>query len=437
MGEINVSNNIILDDDNIIMERLRLFSGANSVEIDDVVQFINNEENTHFYLDDKMNIKTEDDKGVKYLWLDSGLESTKDSRPLFISLLNQDGYFVGHFVGDWNFLGNTIANYFPSNTRMIRENTEKFKNKYEKRIDKRNIKHITKKFIDIEESNRNYENENKNKIPHDNIIQNTNNQQKTKEHNDNVDFNKINHDDLTKNVESLLMINNWKTFDGLDRYLKVIGCRLIQLIEQDKQQYYVLNNIKSAIINTGLLNQFGADIHILYRYNITQKLYIAYKIIESKKDYIDNGFTKEQTIQEIVPINFFDEGEEVFDASIDDFDVNHRSLMHIIEERRERFPENVQCLSDNTIATKINNALELGLKMQKRDRNYAKATYSSKTKTISWMMPLHINKELTEEPELVLVIRKNGDFYEIKTIISYDDNMKDRITALSLYNGLW
>jgi hypothetical protein len=53
------------------------------------------------------------------------------------------------------------------------------------------------------------------------------------------------------------------------------------------------------------------------------------------------------------------------------------------------------------------------------------------------MMPLHINKELTEEPELVLVIRKNGDFYEIKTIISYDDNMKDRITALSLYNGLW
>jgi hypothetical protein len=217
----------------------------------------------------------------------------------------------------------------------------------------------------------------------------------------------------------------------------VIGCRLIQLIEQDNQQYYVLNNIKSAIINTGLLNQFGADIHILYRYNVTQKLYIAYKIIESKKDYIDNGFTKEQTLHEIVPINFFDEGEEVFDVTIDDFDVNHRSLLHIIEERRERFPQNVQSLSDNTIATKINNALELGLKMQKRDRNYAKPTYSSKTKTISWMMPLHINKELTEEPELVLVIRKNGDFYEIKTIIPYDDNLKDKITALSLYNGLW
>jgi hypothetical protein len=437
MGEINISNNIILDDDNTIIDKLRLFSGIKSVEIEAVVEFIKNEENTHFYMDEKMNIKPEDDRGVKYLWLDTGLENAKDSRPLFISLINQNGYYVGHYVGDWRFLGNTIAQYFPSNTRIIRENIEKFKNKYEKRIDKRKTKHITKQFKDIEEASKNNENENKtyNKIQQDNLIPNINNQQKQRS--EYADFNKINHDGVTKNVESLLMINNWKTFDGLDRYLKVIGCRLIQLIEQDNQQYYVLNNIKSAIINTGLLNQFGADIHILYRYNVTQKLYIAYKIIESKKDYIDNGFTKEQTLHEIVPINFFDEGEEVFDVTIDDFDVNHRSLLHIIEERRERFPQNVQSLSDNTIATKINNALELGLKMQKRDRNYAKPTYSSKTKTISWMMPLHINKELTEEPELVLVIRKNGDFYEIKTIIPYDDNLKDKITALSLYNGLW
>jgi hypothetical protein len=440
MGEINISNNIILDDDDMIIERLRLFSGINAVGIDDVVGFIKNEANTHFYLDDKMNIKAEDDKGIKYLWLDTGLESTKGNRPLFISLINQDGYYVGHYIGDWKFLGNTIAQYFPTNIRMIRENTEKFKNKYEKRIDKRTNKHLTEQFKDIEESS-NYD-ENKNKTENknqygNNINLNINNQQNHQERSDYLDFNKIKHDEVTKGVESVLMINNWKSINGLDRYLKVIGCRLIQLIEQDKPQYYVLNNIKSAIINTGLLNRFGADIHIMYRYNVTQKIYIAYKIMESKKDYIDNGFTKEQTVQDIVPINFFDEGEEIFDVTIDEFDVNHRSLLHIIEERRERFPENMQSLSDNMVATKINNALELGLKMQKRDRNYAKPTYSSKTKTISWMMPLHINKELTEEPELVLVIRRNGDFYEVKTIIPYDDEMKDKITALSLYNGLW
>jgi hypothetical protein len=243
--------------------------------------------------------------------------------------------------------------------------------------------------------------------------------------------------EITNSVIELLLINNWKTTNGLDRYLKVIGCRLQQLVDQKKSSYYILNNIKSAVVNTGLLNKFGADIYIMYRYHVTGNVYVAYKIIESKTDYLENGFTKEQISQNVLPINFFDEGEEMFVATLEDFDVNHRSLMHIIEDRRDRFPENVRNLSANTIATKINNALDLGLRMQKRDRNYAKPSYSSKNKTISWMLPLRINRELTEEPELVLVIRKSKEFFEIKTIIPYDDDMKDKITALSLYNGLW
>ena len=46
--------------------------------------------------------------------------------------------------------------------------------------------------------------------------------------------------------------------------------------------------------------------------------------------------------------------------------------------------------------------------MQKRDRNYAKPSYSSRTKGIAWMMPLHMNNEMTEEPELVLVVKKTN-----------------------------
>ena len=63
--------------------------------------------------------------------------------------------------------------------------------------------------------------------------------------------------------------------------------------------------------------------------------------------------------------------------------------------------------------------------------------YSGKSGTISWFMPLHIDAPLSEDPELVMVVRRSGDFYEIKTILSYDDELKDRITALSLYSKLW
>ena len=84
-------------------------------------------------------------------------------------------------------------------------------------------------------------------------------------------------------------------------------------------------------------------------------------------------------------------------------------------------------MSDATLATKINNALDLGLKMQLRDSSFAKPSYSTLTGTISWMIPLHINREFTEEPELVLVLRKAGEFYEIKTILPYDDETKDKL----------
>lgn len=440
MEEISISSNIIIDAVDETFDRLRQFSRIDNLDMDDVIDFIRTEKSTHFYFDEKMNLKEEGDRNIKYLWLDTGLEEP-NKRPIFLSLLYRDGYFVGHYTGDWKFLSGNIAAYFPSNTRMINENVRKFELKYNKRIEKRKIKHLTEKY-----AKSNAEEIRQIEAPQTTLAKNMVEngirfldlhtiepqiESKSKEVNEAAIPAEI-----TSSVADLLMINNWKSMKGLDRYIKVIGSRISQLIEQNKSEYYILNNIKSAVVNTGLLNQFGADIYVLYRLNVTHKVYSAYKILESKTDYLENGFTREQISRDIIPISFFDD-EEYFSATIDDFDVNHRSLLHIIEERRERFPENVRNLSSNTIATKINNALELGLKMQKRDRNYAKPTYSSKTKSISWMMPLHINRELTEEPELVLVIRKNKEFYEIKTLIAYDDDMKDRITALSLYNGLW
>ena len=129
----------------------------------------------------------------------------------------------------------------------------------------------------------------------------------------------------------------------------------------------------------------------------------------------------------------------VEDAKIRQFLKKHNQncLIHIIQERRERFPESIRSQSDSKIAGQIMNALERGIKMQRRDRSFAKASYSGKSGTISWFMPLHIDAPLSEDPELVMVVRRSGDFYEIKTILSYDDELKDRITALSLYSKLW
>ena len=50
------------------------------------------------------------------------------------------------------------------------------------------------------------------------------------------------------------------------------------------------------------------------------------KIIESKMDYINNGFTKEQASFPIKPISFSDDKKMYLDATIDDFDINQKCL---------------------------------------------------------------------------------------------------------------
>lgn len=53
-------------------------------------------------------------------------------------------------------------------------------------------------------------------------------------------------------------------------------------------------------------------------------------------------------------------------------------------------------------------------------------------------MPLYINNKINQKPEMVLVIRKVREFYEIKTVLTYDDSeTKDKITAMYLYRNVW
>ena len=59
---------------------------------------------------------------------------------------------------------------------------------------------------------------------------------------------------------------------------------------------------------------------------------------------------------QIEPISFFDEKEEVFNPKKEDFDINQNCLIHIIQERRERFPESIRSQSDSKIAGQIMNA---------------------------------------------------------------------------------
>ncbi|WP_230398153.1 DUF3825 domain-containing protein [Novisyntrophococcus fermenticellae] len=364
-------------------------------------------DSTKYYLDNDLNIKNMNDTTINMVWLDTGMKADFE-KPVMISLIKRSDYYSGYFVGTPDYLVNGMCRKNSCQERKLRGHLSKFKEQYRLQNAGR-----------LEEEVDTVKNENK----YDFEAVYARNDEHIQE--------------LTKDVYDNLLFPNWKSIWGLDRYIKIIGTRVSQLVAQNRDEFYVVNNIKSVIVNTGMMNLFGKDFLILYRFYEKYQTYIAESVIQSKQDYLNNGFTKEQSAKELEPINFFDAGTEIFNPIIDDFDINQNCLMHIIQQRKERFPDCIQGQSDARIAGQLISALERGIRMQHRDHSYAKASYSGKSGKVSWFMPLHIESPLCESPELVMAIRRTGDFYEIKTILPYDDNLQDRITALSLYNKVW
>lgn len=190
------------------------------------------------------------------------------------------------------------------------------------------------------------------------------------------------------------------------------------------------------------MDKFGNDFLVLYRMNLSGKFseygnYKPEKLIRSKADFMSNEFTKDQAIRGISPISFIDEDVKDFCPSIEDFDLDTKDLCHMIEERRSRFPDNLQSVSSVEITSKLRNELMMGLRMLQHDRSYVKLLYSAKCGKAMWLLPFHINTSIMEDPELVMVITKSGEFYHVKTIYGYTDYVKDKITALSLYSKVW
>lgn len=471
MSEYNIESNIIIDDVEAVCSNIQYLTKRINFEMEDIASFIRNEYFTKFYLDEKMNIRKEGEYGNKYLWLDTGFQA-EDGKAIFISLLPEGEEYAGHYVGTAVTLSKKIGERYSQYKSTISKNQKMFFLKYQSMLPKRTTKHITDNFpqIKAEESNSaptyksiiNADNSYKEYAPtvepmdaHVMQVGETQGSMAIALKSIGLSMNTnssttVEADDLEEQEDLIpkkipewvldlydeLLINTWRRPEGLDRYIKIIGARILKLIEQKKTEYYIMNKIKSVVINTGLIDKFGSDVLIYYKVNLSENCYKAYNVVMSKSELLTEDFAVADIKRELKPIQFNDE-DIILKASLHDFDINYKSLAHIIDERTERFPNVYRSMKSDVLASKIKSALEIGLKLQQRDHNYAKPVYSTKQSGVSWYLPLHIHKSLSEAPELVMIIKKVDAFYQVKTILPYDDNIKDRITVMALYGNSW
>ena len=241
---------------------------------------------------------------------------------------------------------------------------------------------------------------------------------------------------IVDNIYNHLLLNNFKSKDGLSRFIKIIGSRLLELQKLGDTRYYVENKARYAIVNTGLLDEYKEDIYVMYQFNIGRNIYNPYAQIKCKQDWIANGFEKTQ-IKDILPIKFYDDGYSVNNITMDDIDIPTGVFKHIIVDNKDRLEASIgEGHSSDLIADRIREAINIGIKMLERDPSYMKPYYTTQS-GLSWVLPLHIQHSLSEEPEFVIVLNRQNDFYVVKTILPYNDDVKDGLTAVSLYGTKW
>jgi hypothetical protein len=403
--------------------------------------------NRKYFISPTMQSKGEYFSKAKYLWIDTGYH--RKHKPIYVSLMIKDDKTAeGYYLGTAQYFSENSRSKLPTlaQKRELEENMNIFDEK--ERVVEWSSNLFSEAFKQVENL----------KVAPDNTLENTSEKQKEEKKvvnrltSNTVQYSKKKADlkdgqedeeyreiyPWCKTLYEELLFKNWRSVSGLIRFFRLIGTRISDLVKQGKTEYYIQNKAGSVIINTGLFDSFGNDIRLMYRKHLGKNSYVVYKRIDDKAGALEENFSKEDLRRKLKSISFFDgDNKVVKEVTIDDFDISSRSLEHIIEERADRFPDSVKSLSKDQLADKINASLNKGVKMLERDSFYAKPIYSTKLRTITWCLPLHIFTSLSEAPELVLIFREDNGFYTIKTVLPYDDEMQDRITAVSLYGTKW
>lgn len=240
--------------------------------------------------------------------------------------------------------------------------------------------------------------------------------------------------------ERLLIKDSWdvKSY-SLRSYLSALTIRAIILYNRGEGigESFILNSTKTRfLINTSLLDKFGNDIYLVFAFNGVELL--APYFVDTKAYLLKQGFTKEDVRLKLAPVRFYDDYSDLtFRGEIEDFDLgNTRRLEHIIIDRKLRFPEEVQNLPQDLLHNKLIQAINLGVHLSKCDRSYIVPMYSITRNEIQFLFPLHILKSVSESPELVIIVGKNENYYNVMTILSLEDayiNSK----VLSPYSRGW
>lgn len=208
----------------------------------------------------------------------------------------------------------------------------------------------------------------------------------------------------------------------LKSYLENVLNRLKKEYQDgDNRKIVFSKDRKYAMFNTNLLDKYFHEVIIIGEIDSVDDE------IQIKNPFRSTSLVKllkmgfDENARALPPQFFSDVNEVIFQTSwrIDrDFD----TFTHIIEDRRDRFPEEYHNQSTEELAKKFDNAIDFAVALAQRNYKFIVPMYRPQIDEIQLLMPIYLRGTYSDRPDFALILTPNQELriYEPETILPLD-----------------
>ena len=208
----------------------------------------------------------------------------------------------------------------------------------------------------------------------------------------------------------------------LKSYLENVLARLIKEHKEGRKGKIVFSKDKKYVMfNTNLLDKYfhevivvgdsedtDGEIHIKNPFRSTSRIKLR------KMGFDENASA--------LPPQFFEDVNEVIFQTSWEIDRDFDTFTHIIEDRRDRFPDEYHNMSTEELATKFDNAIDFAVALAQRNYKFIVPMYRPQEDKIQLLMPIYLTGTYSIRPDFALILTPDKELkmYDPETILPLD-----------------
>lgn len=218
-------------------------------------------------------------------------------------------------------------------------------------------------------------------------------------------------------------------FPVLESYIKIIFDILCNEYDNPSSLNYrklvFSSDDKYCIFNSGLLSRFASDIIILgevfRRKNGVLSLNNPRIVLKGMKELevLNFSFADASNWQPSL-VGFFNNINDILFDSKKVIDWSDSKVEHIVEENRDRFPDNHRNYDSVTLVSKLYTACNKAKSIALRNYKYVIPQYRPEKNggKIQFLMPIYLDGDFSKSADFVLVLDSQSSYYVPETVLT-------------------